>query len=53
MDLDFYYESLLILLFISFGVGLFYSSTRARYFAYVGIFSYLVGLMGGAYYYGW
>tara|TARA_A100001388_G_C28757352_1_gene495704 strand:+ start:1407 stop:1559 length:153 start_codon:yes stop_codon:yes gene_type:complete len=48
--LDTYYSALIGLLFISFGVGLFYSTTRARYFAYAGVVAYIVGLFGGAYY---
>jgi ATP/ADP translocase len=48
--LDIYYSALISLLFISFGIGLFHSTKRARYFAYAGVFAYVVGLFGGAYY---
>ena len=48
--MDSYYTVLISLLFISFGVGLFYSSTRARYFAYAGVLFYVLGLILGVYY---
>jgi len=48
--LDIYYSALISLLFISFGIGLFYSTTRARYFAYAGVGSYIIGLFLGVYY---
>lgn len=50
MDLNLYYMILITILQISFGIGLFYSTTKARYFAYVGVFAYILGLLGGAYY---
>ena len=50
--MDSYYTVLFFLLFISFGVGLFYSSTRARFFAYAGVISYVLGLILGFVYYG-
>lgn len=49
LELD-YYTTLVFLLTLSFGVGLFYSTTRARYFAYVGVVAYVVGLFLGVYY---
>jgi len=52
MALDTYYTALISLLSISFGVGLFYSNTRARFFAYAGVVSYILGLMFGVIYYG-
>lgn len=52
MEVETYYVSLVILLIVSFGVGLFYATTRARYFAYAGVFFYTLGLFIGVYYYG-
>ena len=45
-----YYMTLVSLLTLSFGVGLFYSTTRARYFAYAGVVVYVIGLCLGIYY---
>ncbi len=50
MDLNLYYIILISILLTSFGIGLFYSTTKARYFAYVGVVAYILGLLGGAYY---
>ena len=53
MVADNYYFFLLCLISLSFGVGLFHSTTRARYFAYIGVVSYILGLFIGVYYYGY
>lgn len=52
MEVDTYYFSLVVLLIVSFGVGLFYATTRAIYFAYAGVVFYILGLFMGVYYYG-
>jgi len=45
-----YYTKLVVLLTLSFGVGLFFSTTRARFFAYAGVVAYVIGLCLGVYY---
>lgn len=50
MDIfDAYYSPLIIIFYISFGVLFSSASKPARYFAYAGITSYLLGLMVGVY----
>ena len=50
MDIfDAYYSPFLLLFYISYGVLLYSASKPARYFAYAGITSYLLGLMIGVY----
>ena len=52
MAVDTYYYSLVSLLIISFGIGLLISTPKARYLAYAGVVSYVIGLFLGDYFYG-
>jgi uncharacterized small protein (TIGR04563 family) len=49
MAVEVYYYSLVSLLIISFGIGLLVSTPRARYLAYAGVVSYIIGLFIGEY----